>query len=46
MSEKDRAKLIIKILNNTYPKITVPLKSRNVFTLLISVLIICSMYRR
>ena len=39
MSEKDRAKLIIKILNKTYPKISVPLKSRNVFTLLISVLL-------
>ena len=39
MNEKDRAKLIIKILNKTYPKISVPLKSRNVFTLLISVLL-------
>ena len=39
MNEKDRAKLIIKILNQTYPKISVPLKSRNVFTLLISVLL-------
>ena len=39
MDEKDRAKLIIKILNQTYPKISVPLKSRNVFTLLISVLL-------
>ena len=39
MNEKDRAKLIIKLLNKTYPKISVPLKSRNVFTLLISVLL-------
>ena len=39
MDEKDRAKIIVKILNKTYPKITVPLKSRNVFTLLISVLL-------
>ena len=39
MNEKDRAKLIIKILSKTYPKISVPLKSRNVFTLLISVLL-------
>ena len=39
MNEKDRAKIIIKILNQTYPKISVPLKSRNVFTLLISVLL-------
>ncbi len=39
MKEKDRAKIIIKILNKIYPKISVPLKSRNVFTLLISVLL-------
>ena len=39
MDEKDRAKIILKILNKTYPKIPVPLKSRNVFTLLISVLL-------
>ena len=39
MDEKDRAKIILKILNKTYPKISVPLKSRNVFTLLISVLL-------
>ena len=34
-----RAKIILKILNKTYPRINVPLKSRNVFTLLISVLL-------
>ena len=39
MDEKDRARIILKILNKTYPKISVPLKSRNVFTLLISVLL-------
>ena len=39
MNEIQRAKIILKILNKTYPKISVPLKSRNVFTLLISVLL-------
>ena len=39
MDEVQRAKIILKILNKTYPKIKVPLKSRNVFTLLISVLL-------
>jgi endonuclease-3 len=39
MNEIQRAKIILKILNKTYPKIEVPLKSRNVFTLLISVLL-------
>ncbi len=39
MSEIQRAKLILKILSQTYPDTKVPLKSRNVFTLLISVLL-------
>ena len=39
MDEIQRAKIVLKILNKTYPKINVPLKSRNVFTLLISVLL-------
>ena len=39
MTEVQRAKIILKLLNKTYPKIKVPLKSRNVFTLLISVLL-------
>ena len=39
MNEIQRAKTITKILDNLYPKIKVPLKSRNVFTLLISVLL-------
>ena len=39
MSEKRRAKIILKILNRIYPNTTVPLKHKNVFTLLISVLL-------
>jgi endonuclease-3 len=39
MNEKEKAKIIIKILNKTYPKAPVPLKSKNTFTLLISVLL-------
>ena len=39
MNEVQRAKIIHKILNKIYPNIKVPLKSRNVFTLLISVLL-------
>ena len=39
MDEVQRAKIVLKILNKTYPSIYVPLKSRNVFTLLISVLL-------
>ena len=39
MNEIQRAKIAFKILNKTYPKITVPLKSRNIFTLLVSVLL-------
>ena len=39
MNESQKAKNILKILNKIYPNISVPLKSRNVFTLLISVLL-------
>jgi endonuclease-3 len=39
MSEKRRAKIILKILNRIYPNTTVPLKHKNIFTLLISVLL-------
>ena len=39
MNEKQKAKIIIKILNTIYPKAPVPLKSKNIFTLLISVLL-------
>ena len=37
MNEKQKAKIIIKTLNKIYPKAPVPLKSKNTFTLLISV---------
>ncbi len=39
MNEIQRAKVINKTLNKIYPNIVVPLNSRNVFTLLISVLL-------
>ncbi len=39
MNEKEKAKLIIKTLNKIYPKALIPLKSKNIFTLLISVLL-------
>ena len=39
MNEIQRSKIVLNILNKIYPKIKVPLKSRNVFTLLISVLL-------
>ena len=39
MNEKLKAKLIIKTLNKIYPKTPIPLKSKNIFTLLISVLL-------
>ena len=39
MNEVQRAEKILKILNKIYPKVEVPLKSRNIFTLLISVLL-------
>ena len=39
MKEVQRSKKILKILNNIYPKTTIPLKHRNKFTLLISVLL-------
>ena len=39
MSEIQRAKIAFKILNKIYPRMRVPLKSRNTFTLLISVLL-------
>jgi len=39
MNEIQRAKIINNTLNKIYPNINVPLKSRNVFTLLISVLL-------
>tara|TARA_Y100001936_G_scaffold77237_1_gene75706 strand:- start:183 stop:836 length:654 start_codon:yes stop_codon:yes gene_type:complete len=39
MNEKQKAKIIIKILNKIYPNAPVPLKSKNTFTLLVSVLL-------
>ena len=39
MNEIQRSKKILKILNNIYPKTTIPLKHRSKFTLLISVLL-------
>ena len=37
--KKKRAKIVLKILNKTYPKVPVPLNYKNTFTLLISVLL-------
>ena len=39
MNEEQRAKIVLKVLNKTYPKIPIPLKHKNIFTLLISVLL-------
>ncbi len=39
MTQNQRARLILKILNKTYPKVPIPLKHRNKFTLLVSVLL-------
>ena len=39
MNEAQRAKIVLKILNKIYPKTQIPLKHRNIFTLLISVLL-------
>ncbi len=39
MNEVQKTKIILKILNNIYPKTPTPLKHKNIFTLLISVLL-------
>ena len=39
MSEKQRAKIVLRILNKIYPKTPIPLKHKNIFTLLVSVLL-------
>ncbi len=39
MNEVQRSKIILKILNKIYPKTPIPLKHRNKFTLLVSVLL-------
>ncbi len=39
MNIKDKSKIIIRVLNKTYPKVPIPLNYKNTFTLLISVLL-------
>ena len=39
MNNKEKSKIIIKILNKTYPKVPIPLNYKNTFTLLVSVLL-------
>jgi len=39
MNEIQRARVVLRILNKTYPKTPIPLKHKNIFTLLISVLL-------
>ena len=39
MNEVQKSKIILKILNKIYPKTSIPLKYRNKFTLLVSVLL-------
>ena len=39
MNESQRASVVLKILNKNYPKTPIPLKHRNKFTLLVSVLL-------
>ena len=39
MNNKEKAKIISRILNKTYPKIPIPLNYKNTFTLLLSVLL-------
>ena len=39
MNEVQRSKKILEILNKIYPKTQIPLKHRNKFTLLVSVLL-------
>ena len=39
MNNKEKSKIILKILNKTYPRVPIPLNYKNTFTLLISVLL-------
>ncbi len=39
MSQEQRAKIVLQTLNKIYPKTPIPLKHRNIFTLLVSVLL-------
>ena len=39
MNNKKKSKIILRILNRTYPKVPIPLNYKNTFTLLVSVLL-------
>ena len=39
MNNKQKSRIIIQILNKTYPKVPIPLNYKNNFTLLLSVLL-------
>ena len=39
MNNKEKAKVILRILNKAYPKVPIPLNYKNTFTLLVSVLL-------
>ena len=39
MNNKEKGKIILRILNKAYPKVPIPLNYKNIFTLLISVLL-------
>ena len=39
MNNKEKAKIILRVLNKKYPKVPIPLNYKNTFTLLISVLL-------
>ena len=39
MNNKKKSKIILRILNKTYPKVPIPLNYKNTFTLLVSVLL-------
>ena len=39
MNNKQKAKIILRILNRTYPRVPIPLNYKNIFTLLVSVLL-------
>jgi endonuclease III len=39
VNNKEKAKIILRILNKTYPKVPIPLNYKNIFTLLVSVLL-------
>ena len=39
MNKKQKSKIILKVLNKTYPEVPIPLNYKNTFTLLVSVLL-------